>query len=198
MTRTPRTGRRPGAGGGTREQILEAARKLFAERGYDGASLRAIAAAADVDAALITHFFGSKANLLAAAIEWPFVPEQELPAILAGGPDRVGETLAAFFITTWDREQNRSPLITLLRAASNEPGAAEQLGVFLRTRLLGPLLAELGSDQPEVRANLVAAQLAGLALTRYILRFEPMASATPEQIVSWVGPTLQRYLSGAL
>jgi AcrR family transcriptional regulator len=196
-TRSPRTGRRP-AGAGTKAAILAAAKQLFGERGYDGASMRAIATAAGVDAALITHFFGSKANLLAAATDWPFEPEHELPGVLAGGPDEAGERLAALFVRTWDREQNRNPLLTLLRAASTEPAAADQLASFLRTRLLGPLLTELGADEPEVRANLVAAQLAGLGLARYVLRFEPLASARPKQVVRWIAPALQRYLTDPL
>src|SRR6266542_232259 len=141
--RTPRTGRRPGESG-TRDALLEAARRLFAERGYEGASLRAIAAAAGVDAALVAHFFGSKADLLAAAVDWPFDPDAELPRLLARGPDHVGEALSELFLRVWDDERQRNPLLTLLRAATTEPRAATLLQEFIRTRLLGPLLAQLG------------------------------------------------------
>ena len=198
-TRTPRTGRRPGgAGADTRAAILVAARRLFAERGFDGASMRAIAAEAGVDAALITHFFGSKANLFAESIDWPFDPGRELPRVLGGGRDHVGEGLVALFVRTWDREGSRHPVITLLRAAVNEPSAAELLANFMRTLLFGPLLAELGSDQPDVRANLVASQLGGLGLARYVLCFEPLASAEPSEVVRWIGPSIQRYLTEEL
>jgi AcrR family transcriptional regulator len=198
-TRTPRTGRRPGAGGAqTREAILAAARHLFAARGFENASMRAIAAEAGVDAALITHFFGSKANLLAESIVWPFDPDRELPRILKNGSDRVGEGLVSLLVRTWDREGTRNPLITLLRAASTESSAAGLLTEFMRTRLFGPLLAELGSDQPDIRMNLVAAQLGGLALARYILRFEPLASAPPRDVVRWIAPTVQRYLTAPI
>jgi AcrR family transcriptional regulator len=198
-TRTPRTGRRPDAAGTqTREAILAAAKRLFAERGFEGASMRAIAADAGVDAALITHFYGSKANLLDAAIDWPFDPERELPRILKAGRDHVGERLVALFVRTWDRDGSRHPVITLLRAAMNEPSAADLLAHFLRTRLFGPLLAELGSNQPETRANLLAAQLGGLGLARYILRFEPLASAKPSDVVRWVAPSIQHYLTAPL
>jgi AcrR family transcriptional regulator len=198
-TRTPRTGRRPAAAGGqTREAILAAARRLFAERGFEGASMRAIAAEAGVDAALITHFFGSKANLLGASIDWPFDPEEELPRILSAGPERAGEGLVAVFVRTWDREGSRHPVITLLRAAVTEPTAAELLASFMRARLFGPLLAALGSEEPEIRANLVAAQLGGVALARYILRLEPLASADAGDVVRWVAPAIQRYLTGNL
>ncbi len=195
-TRTPRTGRRPGAND-TREAILAAARRLFAERGYNGASMRAIAAAAGVDAALIVHFFGTKAQLLIAATAWPFDPAWELPGLLAD-PERVGERLARLFVGSWDRAGSGNPLITLLRAATTEPAAADLLAEFLRVGLLGPLVAGLGSDQPELRSNLVAAQVAGVALVRYILGFEPLVSADAEQVVQWVGPALQRYLTGSL
>jgi AcrR family transcriptional regulator len=198
-TRTPRTGRRPGAAaGGTREAILAAARTLFAERGFENASMRAIAGQAGVDAALITHFFGSKANLLAESIDWPFDPEREVPRLLAGGRDQVGERIVTLFVRTWDREGSSNPLITLLRAATTEPGAAKLLTDFMRTRTFGPLLAELGCDRPDLRANLVATQLGGLGLTRYILRFEPLASARPRDVVRWIAPTVQRHLTESL
>jgi AcrR family transcriptional regulator len=196
-TRTPRTGRRPGESG-TYDALLDAARRLFAERGYEGASLRAIAAAAGVDAALVAHFFGSKADLLAAAVDWPFDPDAALPRLLAGGPDHVGEALSELFLRVWDDERQRNPLLTLLRAATTEPRAATLLHEFVCTRLLGPLLAQLGSDQPELRSDLVTTQLSGLALTRYLLRFEPIASTPAEQLIPRIAPTLQRYLAGTL
>jgi AcrR family transcriptional regulator len=198
-TQTPRTGRRPGAAGSqTREAILAAAKRLFAERGFEDASMRAIAAEAGVDAALITHFFGSKANLLAESIDWPFDPDRELPRILRPGTDRVGEGVVALFVRTWDHEGSRHPVITLLSAAVTEPSAADLLASFMRRSLFGPLLAELGCDQPEIRANLVAAQLGGLGLARYILRFEPLASAQQRDVIRWVAPSVQRYLTAPL
>lgn len=197
-TRTPRTGRRPGPESGTRDAILAAAERLFLERGYENASMRAIGAAAGVDAALVTHFFGSKANLLAAAVRWPFDPDLEVPRLLAGGPDQVGRRVVRLFTRTWDDERLRDPIITLLGAATTEPRAAELVDDVLRTRLLGPLLAALGSDRRELRANLAASQLVGLGMTRYILGFEPLASARSDRVVAWVAPTVQRYLVGEL
>ena len=197
-TRTPRTGRRPGPESGTRDAILAAAERLFLEQGYENASMRAIGAAAGVDAALVTHFFGSKANLLAAAVRWPFDPDVEVPRLLAGGPDQVGRRVVRLFTRTWDDERLRDPIITLLGAATTEPRAAELVDDVLRTRLLGPLLAALGSDRRELRANLAASQLVGLGMTRYILGFEPLASARSDRVVAWVAPTVQRYLVGKL
>ena len=197
-TRTPRTGRRPGPESGTREAILAAAEQLFLERGYDNASMRAIGAAAGVDAALVTHFFGSKANLLAAAVRWPFDPDVEVPRLLAGGRDQVGRRIVRLFTRTWDDRQLRDPIVTLLGAAVTEPRAAELIDDVLRTQLFAPLLAALGSDRPELRANLAASQLVGLGMARYVLGFEPLASARSDRVVVWVAPTVQRYLVGEL
>jgi AcrR family transcriptional regulator len=192
-----RTGRRPGPSS-TREQILAAARRLFAERGYDGASVRAIAREADVDPSLVLQFFGSKAALLGAAVEWPFDPDEQLPKYFADGRRNVGRRLVDAFLRTWDAEGTRDPILTLLGAAMTEPHAAALLREFLRVRLYGPLMERLRSDQPDVRFELVAAQLVGLGMARYVLRFEPLASAPRSDVVEWVGPAVQRYLTGKL
>ena len=197
-TRSPRTGRRPGPDTGTRAAIIEAAGRLFLERGYEETSMRAIGALAGVDAALVTHFFGSKANLLASAVHWPFDPDVEIPRLLSGGRDQVGRRLVRLMTRTWDDQQQHNPILTLLRAATSEPRAAELLGAFLRTRIFDPLLAALGSNRPDLRADLSISQLAGLALTRYILHLEPLASARPDNVINWIGPTVQRYLTGDL
>jgi AcrR family transcriptional regulator len=194
-TRTPRTGRRPG-GTSTREAILQSARRLFAERGYDGATMRAIAADAGVDAALVVHFFGSKVALLIEAIDWPWNPETEIANALIDGPRQAGSRMVELFVRTWDEENRRNPILTLLRAATTEPQAARLLREFLRQELFSPLMERLGSDEPELRANLAAAQLVGLGITRYVLGFEPLASAEPAEVVAWIGPTVQRYLTG--
>jgi AcrR family transcriptional regulator len=196
-TRTPRTGRRPGTSS-SREDILKAARKLFAERGYQGATIRAIAAEAKVDAALVVHFFGNKAALFSEAIEWPFDPEVEMPKLLKDGKRHVGENLVTLVVQTWDREGGRNPILILLRAATTEPKAAEMLTEFVRSRLFAPLMERLGSDRPELRATLASSQLIGLGLARHVLRAEPVASANPKDVVAWYAPTLQRYLTGKL
>jgi AcrR family transcriptional regulator len=196
-TRTPRTGRRLGESG-TREAILDAARRLFGELGYEHASMRAIASEAGVDAALIVHFFGSKANLLVEAVDWPFDPDIEIPLVLRDGPEQAGARLVGLLVESWDREGGRHAVITLLRAAAIEPQAAELLRTFIQRRLFGPLLARIGSDDPELRGELAASQLLGLGLARYLVRFEPLASADPASVVAWIGPSVQRYLTGPL
>jgi AcrR family transcriptional regulator len=197
MTRTPRTGRRAGDSG-SREAILSAARTLFAEHGYDGASLRAIGAEAGVDAALVVHFFGSKAKLLTASVQWPFDPEVAVERVHAAGRANTGEALAELFVSTWDQLGDRNPIITLLRSATTEPEAAALMREFLSHRLLRPLLERLGSDEPELRADLVASQLIGLGTARYILRLDSLAAAAAEVVVANVAPTLQQYLTGKL
>lgn len=196
-TRTPRTGRRPGASS-TREEILRSARRLFAERGYEAASMRAIAADAGVDAALVVHFFGTKADLLGAAIEWPIDPEAELPRIVADGRHRAGRRLVELFVRIWDEQGTRNPILTLLRAAMTEPKAAALLRERLMPELYFPLMDLLGSDRPELRAELVASQLLGLGISRYVLGFEPIASARSDEVIELLSPTVQRYLTGKL
>jgi AcrR family transcriptional regulator len=196
-TRTPRTGRRPGRSS-TRQAILEAAGRLFAERGYEGATMRAIAADAGVDAALVVHFFGNKATLLAEAVHWPFEPEEEMPKLLADGRRNVGRNLVRLFVRTWDEEGRRNPILTLIDAATSEPQAAAMMREFLRDRLFAPLVERLDVDRPALRGQLAGSQLIGLGLTRYLLVLDPLASADPDELVGWVGPTLQRYLTGKL
>ena len=196
-TRTPRTGRRTGTSS-TRDAILRAARKQFAESGYEGATMRAIASEAGVDAALVVHFFANKASLLAEAIEWPFDPEVEMPKLLVGGRSEVGRRLVELVVRTWDDEGTRNPILTLLRAATTEPRAADLMGDFLRLKLFHPLMDRLGADRAELRADLAISQLVGLGLARYVLRLEPLASAEADETVGWIAPTVQRYLTGKL
>jgi AcrR family transcriptional regulator len=194
-TRTPRTGRRPGESG-SREAILDAARRLFAEHGYVATSMRAIAAEAEVDAALIVHFFGTKAKLLTSAVQWPFDPETEMAQIAAAGRRHAGEGLARLVVTTWDRDGDRNAIMTMLRAATIEPAAAELMRGFVEQELFPPLMRRLKPSHPELRANLAASQIVGMGIARYVLRLEPLAGMSVEEVVSWIAPTLQRYLTG--
>jgi AcrR family transcriptional regulator len=196
-TKTPRTGRRPGAST-TQAQILEAARELFIERGYQGATMRGIAKKAGVDASLIVHFFGNKLNLFAEAVEWPFDPEEEMPRILADGRRNIGRNLVALVLRIWDKEGERHPILTLFATATIEPEAAEMLREFVSKRLFAPLLEELDVDQKELRTNLLSSQLLGLGLARYVLRYEPLASAKSAHVIDWVAPNVQRYATGKL
>jgi AcrR family transcriptional regulator len=196
-TKTPRTGRRPG-NSTSRDDILKAASELFAKRGYQGATMRAIAAKAGVDASLVVHFFGNKVNLLTEAIEWPFDPQVEMPKLLAGGKRNVGRRLAELAIRTWDEEGTRHPVFTLLRAGLTEPEAAAMLRTFMLQRLYAPLMERLGSDQPELRAGLAVSQIIGVGMGRYVLEFDGLATAKSSDVIDWLAPVLQRYLTGKL
>jgi hypothetical protein len=122
----------------------------------------------------------------------------EMPKLLAGGRKHAGSNLVRLFVTSWDRDGDRSPILTLLRAATIEPQAAEMLREFVREQLYPPLLDRLGSDQPDLRTDLAASQLIGLGIARYVLKLEPLASANQDDIIAWIGPTVQRYLTGKL
>jgi AcrR family transcriptional regulator len=196
-TRTPRTGRRPGASG-TREAIVEAACRLFRERGYNATTIRAIAGEAGVDPALVMHFFGSKAGMFVTACEWPIDAECEVPNVLARGPDHVGEELARLFVRTWDREGNRSAILSLIRSALSDPRAAELVREYMVNELFVPLCDALGVTDGERRGGLAASQLMGLGLVRYVFEVEPVASDSDERVVAAIAPTLQRYLTAEI
>jgi AcrR family transcriptional regulator len=189
----PRTGRRPGTGG-TREKILAAARRHFAEAGYDNATIRAIAGAAGVDPALVLHYFGSKEGIFRAAVNAPIDPGEFLPRLLDPGLDGLGERLVLFFLATWDSPTG-SPLLGVIRSVITSEMAAALLRDFVSREILGRLAERLELDRPELRASLAASQLIGMAMLRYVVRVEPLASAAPADVAAWLGPTLQRYFT---
>lgn len=191
-----RTGRRPGTGG-TREKILGAARAHFARGGFEAATVRAIAADARVDPALVLHYFGSKQDLFRAAVDFPLDPAVAIPPLLEPGVDGLGERLVRFFLETWDSPAGR-PLLALIRSAVATDDAAALLREFVSREVLGRVARTLELDEPRLRASLAASQLIGLAMVRYVVRLEPLATARPDDIAAWLGPTVQRYLSDPL
>jgi AcrR family transcriptional regulator len=192
-----RGGRRRGPSG-TREAILAAAGRHFAQHGYDRASLRGIAAEAGVDQKLIAHFFGSKQQLFVAAVGLPFNPGEMLPAILAGDPASIGERLAGLLVEVLEQPELHQRLTGVIRAAASEPEVARMLREFLTRELFGPAAEMLGTDDGPFRANLVGSQIVGLVMARYVVAIEPLASMPPNAIAAAVAPTLQRYLLGPL
>ncbi len=192
-----RTGRPPG-GTRNREAILAAAARQFSELGYDRTSMRAVAAEAGVDQALIAHYFGSKHELFIAAVEFPLDPAKILPEVLAGDRTSIGERLARVQLTLLEDPDARRRLTGLVRAAASEPEAARMLREFLMRAVIGPVAQALGSDEPELRVNLVGSQIIGLVMARYIVEVEPLASLPAERIVDMIAPTLQRYLTHPL
>ncbi|GGR81675.1 TetR family transcriptional regulator [Micromonospora fulviviridis] len=193
-----RTGRRPG-NPDTREAILTAARAAFADRGFDAASIRAIATAAGVDPALVHHYFGTKEDLFRATVAIPVDPAELVPRVLAGGRDEVGERLVRTFLAVWDSPVGTAA-VALLRSAMSNQWTARLLREFLVTQVLRRVVEQLDLDPAEVplRGALVATQIAGLAMMRYVIRLEPVASASPDTLAATIGPTIQRYLTGPL
>ncbi|MFG3499170.1 TetR family transcriptional regulator [Streptomyces sp. NPDC047928] len=182
-------------GPGARDRILEAARAEFAERGYDKTSVRGIAKAAGVDAALVHHYFGTKDEVFAAAVEVSFEPALIIPAVLGPGPEGVGERLARYFIDVWENPATRAPLLAVIRSALTHEAAAKVLRGFVLRRLLERVAKDLAVPDPTFRAELAASHMIGIAILRYVVQVEPLASADPDDIVAMVAPTLQRYLT---
>jgi AcrR family transcriptional regulator len=189
-----RSGRRPGASG-TRDAILLAARARFAEVGYDRATIRAIALQAGVDPALVMHFFGSKQQLFLAAIELTVNPAEVVPALLEDGIDGLGKRLARFYLGMWEDPQTRDGVAGILRSAFSHEDAAALVRGFLGSELFGRLAPSVEGPDATLRVELAGAHLIGIAMARYVVRVEPLASADVETVVAAVGPTIQRYLS---
>jgi AcrR family transcriptional regulator len=182
-----RTGRRPGTPD-TRDAILAAARRRFATRGYDATSVRVIAAEAEVDPALVIHYFGTKEALFTAAVGLP----PGFPALLASLGTR--PSLARTYLSVVDSDDSRNAILALVRSAVSHDKAAAMLREFLTAQLL-PVIARLTSHpDAQLRASLIAAQLIGIAMLRHVLRVEPLVKATPDEIATLVGPVIQQYL----
>jgi len=182
----------------TRDEILDAARDCFGERGYDRATIRDIAARAGVDPALVLHYFGSKEQLFAAALEIPLDPSAIIRRVMAHDRGEMGTSLVRAFLEAWEPEETRSPLLAMVRSAMTNETAMELVREFLGRRIFTPLTATLGVSDADLRATLIGSQLIGLAMVRYIARIEPMASAPVGMIVAAAAPTVQRYLTGDL
>ncbi|MEV4637188.1 TetR family transcriptional regulator [Actinoplanes sp. NPDC049548] len=193
-----RSGRRPG-NQDTKQSILEAARTIFAERGFDKASIRAIAGDAGVDPALVHHYFGTKEKLFLAAMNSPVDPAELVPRALDGPREEAGVRLVRLVLSVWDSPAGAAA-VALMRSAMSNEWTARLMREFVVTQVLRRAVAELGIDEKEApaRAALVATQIAGLAVVRYVLKVEPVASADPDQLVAAVGPAVQRYLTDEL
>jgi AcrR family transcriptional regulator len=198
--RAVRTGRRAGDSG-TREAILAAAREQFAEHGYEGATIRAIAAAARVDPALVHHFYGTKERLFAAAMQLPFVPSEAITAALAGRP--AGQPAGAHLVRTalrlWDTPGVREAFVGILRSALTSDQAAAMLREFVSGAILAPVASLAGGTDPEqtpFRTSLVGSHMLGLALARYVLQLPQVATADADTLAAAIGPTIDRYLTG--
>jgi AcrR family transcriptional regulator len=188
-----RAGRKPGTSD-SRERILDAARERFTADGYDGASVRGIAATAGVDPGLVRHYFGSKEHLFVEAMRFPIDPAEFVPRLLAPGVDGLGERLARLFLEVWDAPS--APFVAMLRSVTTNGDAAEMIRQFVSREVIGRVAAQLELDNPRQRTALVGSQLIGLAFMRYVVKLEPIASMDREQLARLVAPTIQRYLTG--
>ena len=153
--------------------------------------------AAGVDAALVHHYFGTKDEVFAAAIEVSMDPATVVPAVLGEGTEGIGGRLARYFIGVWENPASRAPLLAIIRSALTHEAAAKVLRGFVLRRVLERVAADLDVPNPKFRAELAASHMIGIAMMRYVLQVEPLASADPEEIVELVAPTLQRYLTEA-
>ncbi len=189
-----RRGRRAGPGG-SRESILAAARQLFAERGFAGATVRAIAARADVDAALIAHFFGDKSGLFAAVTDLPDqVPGQLLDALAP--PDEAGARLAMLYLSWWEDPETAAPLLATARSALVHDEAMDRLRGLLLSEVLSEATPALGQDDPEMRVALAMSHLLGVAMARHVIRAPALVSPPLGELVAAIAPAIQGYLTG--
>ncbi len=188
-----RTGRRSGSPD-TRSEILDAAKRVFGKVGYDRATVRGIATEAGVDPSLIYHYFGTKDELFAASIDIPTPAAEALRSVFAADREDLGRRLAETFFFVWEQEAARASLLGILRSAmGGEDQAAEAFRQFLTTSVLEQISPLIEGESPRLHALLMASQLVGVAMTRYVMRLEPIASAPIEDIVELVAPRIQSY-----
>lgn len=188
-----RPGRRPGMVD-TRGEILAAARKVFAEKGFDKATIRAIAREASVDPALVHHYFDSKDGVFVAAMQLPMDPAVVIPKILAGPREEIGRRLATLVLTITADPKAREPVIALMRTAMTNEQAVAMIREFIMAVVAGRVGEALGV--PPLRMEAAFAQLFGIVMMRYIVKLEPLASAPIEEVIDLVAPTIQRYIDG--
>ena len=202
--RSHRSGRR-GGDSGTREAILAAARARFGDLGYDRTTIRGIAADAEVDPALVHHFYGTKEGLFAAAMRLPLNPGDVVDAVLKAAPDDQGPVLGEHLMRTllgiWDVAEIRAAFLGMLRSSLTSEQATSMLREFVTSVILSRIAQVAQQAAPdggdaEYRAALVASQVLGLALTRYVLELDPLKQASTDDLAAAIGPTLDRYLSG--
>ena len=193
-----RRGRRQGTTA-SRSQILGAARKLFAEQGFEGTSLRQIAREAGVDPAMIHHFFKSKDELFALSVEMPADPAQVLAGVDSHDPGQRAEAIVRAVLRLWESPAQHS-LVAFIRGTIGSKAKTAMLREMVSRTILSRIMAGVPGTADEIgmRSNLVASQMVGLMLTRYVIRLEPLASATEDEVIRLVAPNIQHYLTGDL
>jgi AcrR family transcriptional regulator len=190
-------GRRPG-NEGTRSAILEAARASFAEDGYERVSLRGIARRAGVDPALVHHYFGGKPALFVEVLHMGRDPRGIVEELAAAGAPGRGARLVRAFLAVWEQpgtEDRNAPFLNLAQAVAASPHAADGLREFLTERVWSRTIGDEDPAEGQLRRAMVSTLLFGLAWDRYLLRLEPFASATIDEIAAWVGPVVDAAMS---
>jgi AcrR family transcriptional regulator len=172
----------------TKAVILAAARERFAESGFERATIRAIATDANIDPSMVMRYFGNKDQLFAAAADF----DLQIPDLSDVDREQLGTRLVAHFVDRWERDE---VMVVLLRSSTTNADAAQRMQAIFATQLL-PVIAKVNPDTPERGAGLIATQMLGLALCRYVLRLPPVVEMSRDEVISWLGPTVQRYLDG--
>jgi AcrR family transcriptional regulator len=191
-------GRRPG-NQDTRGEILTAARHAFAAKGFAGASIRGIAADAGVDAALVHHYFETKEQLFLATVDIPIALTDLLDHVTASGLDGLGDRLIRTILGVWDSDLQPS-LVAAIRTALTDPGLTRSISEFLTLEVISRILKTLDLPEAEAsrRAGLVASQVLGVIMGRYVLKLPPLVAQSSDDVARAIGPTLQHYLSDDL
>lgn len=179
-----------------RQQIVAAAADEFAAHGYDGTTMRGIAARAGVDPALLHHYFGTKSDLFVETVGVPLRPDLALPTILSGPREQIGEEIVRYLLTTLEDASVRKRAVMLLRAGIGNKLTTPLFAGFLQREVVGKVAAALEVPDADLRASLVASQVAGLIVARYVLQLPGIATAELEELVARMGPNVQRYLTG--
>jgi AcrR family transcriptional regulator len=169
----------------TKAVILAAARERFAETGYEGTTIRGVAAAANIDPSMVMRYFGNKDLLFAAAAEF----DLQFPDLSEVDPDGLGRALVSHFLSRWEDD---GALVVLLRSSTTNAEAAQRMTDIFAAQLL-PAIGKFVPDDAPRRAGLIATQVLGMALCRFVLRLPPVVALTRDELVEWLGPTLQRY-----
>lgn len=175
-----------------RTAILDAARSMFAAKGFGGSSLRAIAREAGVDASLVSHYYGDKSQLLVATLQLPVDPIAKIASAVADGPDGMAERVLRAFLSSWD--QHRDVFSTLIRTGLASDSSQEPVSQIARDVVTTMLSSALVGEGRELRASLMVSQVIGLATMRYVVQVEPLASASSEEVVQLYVPAMQHLI----
>lgn len=189
-----RPGRRPG-GPDTRGEILRAARETFASKGFTATSIRAVAREAGVDAALVHHYFGGKDELFIEAMALPIDPRQVAAQILDGPIEELGRRIVTVFLGVWESDEGQQRMKAILRSVVTSDEVARLMREGISRMVIIPVSEVLGVPDARLRVSLIATHLIGMALARYVVELEPVASADLDTLIDRMTPAIQHYLT---